>query len=118
MGDETYRFWEYKNGSPVRMKIRAGETLRHYQWRYTEEGWDSELDTWEIVGDELIRTTCYDGRGCDGRLCRNYINACKLDRLYSGNRIQWRWGKVNVCLPAWEIMDRWNYDEFAARMGY
>jgi len=64
------RFWEQINGDWVKLTIVPDQTIRHYRFTVTDEGWRSTEREYEynsedgIVSAHIVR----DGRDCDGRL--------------------------------------------------
>ena len=126
------RFWVYVNGGPVKLTLRPGEVLEHYQCWTTDEGWSSEYCRWgwdcedEDHGGELFREWESCGRDCDGRLDRSGVDVCDmedmqrewpggLDDMSDEERAAWRgvrWPRWRECKPVAV------YDEFAAAAGY
>lgn len=68
MKTKQIRFWHYHNGEAIRVKINAGQCLRHYSGGTTDEGWSSETHCWSFDGDTVTLEWASDGVDCDGRL--------------------------------------------------
>ena len=61
-------FWAFINGDAVRITLKPGQEIRHYQaWRHEEGCWSSIDETWHFDGSTVLYTCC-DGTDCDGRL--------------------------------------------------
>lgn len=64
------RFWVMVNGaSPVKLKLRDGEVIEHYQSRRTDEGWAGQGVEFRREGELIFATWAREGRDCDGRYC-------------------------------------------------
>jgi hypothetical protein len=63
------RFWAYVNGDWVKLTLRYGDTLYHYEGGATEEGYDHTETYWTHEGDHVLREYHRDARDCDGRIC-------------------------------------------------
>ena len=103
---------------PVRITIKAGQTLTHEHWARTDEGWSSESHTWTFDGEHLTRSWCTDGRDCDGCLRHTgediAIDIAKFEDC-TGATFN---GKV-IHYPEWQetTPDR-VYDEYAQAANY
>ena len=65
----TVRFWIFSPaGGAVRLKMRPGDSLRHYWATDTDEGWSSMAQRWRFDGARVEHDDFSDGRDCDGRL--------------------------------------------------
>ncbi len=112
---KTCRFWTYIRGW-VRIKIRPGQTLRHYRSSRHDEGWTSESNEWTLdeTGEELQRTVVSDGRDCDGRLtqgCTQFAIAGQRD-VYTEESGE------SYARPVWIDSKAWQRDSYAEAMGY
>lgn len=110
------RFWEYHNGSPVKLTLKPGQTLSHWQGGATEEGWHSEATSWHLSSDgELLRREfTSDGADCDGRLTQGQDSLALSDPAdfvplyYSPELLR----------PDWRDAGGWQRDQYAEAMGY
>lgn len=108
------RFWTWINGQTTKVTLRPGQSLSHYQWERTDEGWSSEFHSWEYT-DNLIRRYCVsDGRDCDGRLTQEQVAECPVVDLASGYSDL----EERVRYPEWTEEGRSQRDEYAEAMGY
>ena len=114
------RFWVYL-GSPVKLTLKPGQTLRHFRGGPCDEGWSSEYHDWTYGEGEIRRVYVSDGRDCDGRLTRTYTSACKVENL-SGHvpeeeYLDFHDGR-EIHYPKWESVSSSQRDEYAEAMGY
>jgi len=67
------RFLVFINGSDVKLTLKPGQKLAHFQGAPNEEGWSSEYHKWSLSydGGTLHREYISDGCDCDGRLTRS-----------------------------------------------
>jgi hypothetical protein len=98
------RFNVWANGSQCVLTLRPGQTLRHYTAQSTDEGWESEEQFWEHMGDHIAHDFHSDGRDCDGRLER-------------GGRVIAQAIKPSG-FPDWEDADTYQRDYSAEAAGY
>jgi hypothetical protein len=94
----------FANGSYVRITLKPGQSLKHYQYRPTDEGWESEGQYWEHCGDRIEHDWLTDGADCDGRLCRGG-RLVALSLKSSG-------------FPNWQEADTYQRDYAAESAGY
>jgi hypothetical protein len=65
------RFWIYRNGGFVRLKLKLGQFVNFYRKTYDDEGWSQTYESYYFDP----RTQCVwshvfsDGRDCDGYIC-------------------------------------------------
>jgi hypothetical protein len=116
------RFWIWTPGGPVKITLRPGQTLRHYQGHATDEGWASEADTWTHQGEFVTNDWCHDGSDCDGRLTRVGSRECKITQLREvPPNYEWMTAEeaeLNVIYPQWCEVSRSQRDEYAELAGY
>jgi hypothetical protein len=114
----TLKFWQYINGSPVRLKLRPGQTLRHFRFSRDCEGWSSESNTWTAADDgSLISTVLSDGRDCDGRLTRG--GTYRSVRLYANADVESStWNDRQIFYPEWDEVSSSQRDEYAEMANY
>jgi hypothetical protein len=106
------RFWAFKKGSPVRIKINAGQTLQWSESHPTDEGWSASGETWNFDGIGITREWFSDGRDCDGRLQRYGSDYCPVAMLDSGTEMD------GVTFPSWQDSESEQRDEYAELAGY
>lgn len=110
------RFWEFHNGAPVKLTIRPGQTLSHYQGGPTDEGWSSEATTWELdkAGKLLRRESTTDGADCDGRLSSGYDAIALADPA----EFMPLYYSPELSRPDWRDAGGWQRDHTAEAAGY
>lgn len=109
------RFWTYCNGSPVRLTLRPGQTLRWHRYERHDEGWSTDSAEWTYHADS--GTVRYDwlcdGTDCDGRLQTGATHRCPVDQL-TARTVE----AADVPLPEWTLEDRHRRDFQAEAAGY
>jgi hypothetical protein len=96
----------------VTLTIEPGQTLEHYRFFYTDEGWSEESETWIYREWGVIeRYSMTGGVDCDGKLESYHESQCRIDCLDAINH------QSNV-YPAWEKVKSSQRDHFAGSMGY
>lgn len=75
------RFWVIHQGSPVRVKLRAGQSVSAYEGGRTEEGYCDRGTRWTFDGEVVWREWYTDARDCDGRVETSGADHCRVDRL-------------------------------------
>ena len=85
---KTFKFWtlDATADSWVKIKIRAGQTLRHENFYRHSEGWTLEARVWHYDGERLTLEAVYDGTDCDGRLTRGSEMEATALRPYQETR--------------------------------
>lgn len=80
------RFWEYINGTAVKLTLRPGQVLRWRRYIATEEGYFVETQVWEYLsGFPVIECrSTYGGRDCDGQFNTYDVHRCSIPRLQGG----------------------------------
>ena len=114
MAMRNIRFWVFTNNGPVKLTLKPGQKLSHYQAEPTDEGWSSQYDSWEYVAPDgyVLNEFESDGVDCDGRLSRGGYRACMMDDLDSGAEFD------GVQYPAWQRYESWQRDYQAEAAGY
>ena len=112
------RFWAYLNGGLVKITLRPGQSLSWNNSRQTEEGWNTEFDSWEHIGDRIIRDCGSMGRDCDGRIEYYSTSECMLTDLACGCEPYGIDDCADVRYPAWELTDDHCRDYAAEAAGY
>lgn len=106
------RFWQYINGSYVKLTLQHGQQLNWSNSEATDEGFSAEAYTWELDGEVVQMYHTTSGRDCDGRHSSEQDFFCFIDELYS-------WiGTDGHMMPMWELEDYMNRDYSAEAMGY
>lgn len=110
------KIWLYHFGSGgegyVRLKLRAGESLRVRHGGPDEEGWSSRCEGWKIEDGRIVNTVATDGVDCDGRLSTFSRYECDVASRHA---------LVNddgYLMPAWEVADSGQWDYAAEIAGY
>ena len=109
------RFWEFLNGSPVKITLKPKQRLHWHQAWPNDEGWSSETTIWEYDGDFVWRNWQNDGRDCDGYLSQSGEDICKWLFLDRGNPDP---DHAEINYPKWESVSREQYDPQAIAAGY
>lgn len=109
---QNLKFWDYVNGSPVRLKLRPGQTLRHFRGGPDSEGWRSESMRWQHTGAGVYCESLTEGRDCDGYSSRWADSFCPPEGLASGASCD------GVTYPRWEDSTVECRDEYAEAAGY
>ena len=96
------RFWQYVNGSPVRLHIKEGDTLIWAKTVGTEEGFHDEyLELWMECG-RVYCESITGGRDCDGYIERHWTGLMiEADSIPDPDGIRDCHGKV-IRYPSWE----------------
>lgn len=68
---KNVRFWEYINGSMVKVTLKPHQSLYHHNSSWTEEGWQSDEHTWRHEGERIILEYAHEAQDCDGRYSRS-----------------------------------------------
>lgn len=115
------RFWDYINGSWVKLTLKPGQRIQHEQRGQHDEGWWIRQSAWVFDGNEVVSDTVDDGTDCDGRLSRGMKLACPVERLFS--RIQTlpyapNMGHGAIGLPDWAKIQSGQRDHTAEAAGY
>ena len=113
------RFLVFINGDDVKLTLRPGQTLEHFQGGATDEGWSSEFESWTLSddGDELRREYVTDGSDCDGRLS-HYATAYAStdpDSFHAGHD---PYKQRPALFPYWTEASREQRDYAAEAAGY
>ena len=107
------KFWVWINDSPVKLKLRPGQSLRWHRAWDTDEGWSSTAEQWVYDADDgLIHRDCVDdGCDCDGRLTRSH-SLVTAPWQVADNEVD------GIRYPDWQIESADVYDQFAQAAGY
>lgn len=122
---KTARFWDYINGSPVKISLRDGQELNHCVIEYHEEGSESQLISYSRDGNEIYKHVETWGRDCDGGYGHSSALFCFVDNLaarparveHSYWERDWVIGD-SPAMPDWQCGDSEQYDEYAELSGY
>jgi hypothetical protein len=105
------RFWEYCNGSPVRLTLKPGKSLRWWHGERHEEGWSSEGIVWTYTDEDVRRQINTDGTDCDGRLSTHNVQRAELHQL-NARTVE------GTAFPDWHMVEQSQRDYTAEAMGY
>src|SRR5258705_11914841 len=94
------RFWDYRNGGLVRIKINAGQTLRHCEGGPTDEGfsYNAVAYTYDADWQTIDCESMSWGRDCDGQTEHSSTSKCWVIDLAKG----YHDAELGVNFPAWE----------------
>ena len=112
---KTLRFWTWLNGGYVRIKIKPDQMLAWCRTETTEEGWESEGESWFWdTQNNLLKSDVYSaGVDCDGRVENQRGFCCSpwdLEHRDSGN--------PSIKYPNWKEESAFQRDYEAERAGY
>lgn len=109
------RFWVYVNGW-VKLTLRPGQHLAHFQGGATDEGYSRSAMDWEHHGDHVSEQDFSEGRDCDGRTSDYSCWVCPLHKL------QEKLPEEDISgmppRPEWEKYDSERHDFAAEAAGY
>jgi hypothetical protein len=116
---KTIKLWQWVNDGPVKIKVKPNQTLTHYKWQRTDEGWSSELTTWQHAGNGVVRCRVTDGKDCDGRLTQSSSQKTTPSMFakvpdHEGFKYE---GRL-IHYPRWAELTSSQRDEFAEHMNY
>jgi len=125
---KTARFWIYHNGW-VKLSLRDGEVLEHYDKELDEEGYSSQYNCWQRDGDIITNEIHNDSRCCDGRFSSSQEIECDITQLKTRPaRIERHWDSSlrsyewiigdNPNTPQWQDAGCSQRDYAAEAMGY
>ena len=109
---QNLKFWTYLNGSPVRLTLRPGQTVRHFAGSPDDEGWSSESIIWKHAGTGIYCESFTEGRDCDGYSSRWADSFCPAEGLAAGATMD------GVTYPRWDHSTEECTDSYAESMGY
>ncbi len=111
----TVGFWDWLNGSYVKLTLRDGEVLEWHNYRSDDEGWTVEECTWVLEDDGVHMHVSWVGRDCDGRHSSSAEFVCAVDKLTA------TLGAVDNsghAMPAWVNVSEERRDHYAEASGY
>jgi hypothetical protein len=119
----TARFWEWINGSWVKISLKPNESIRHYQGSNDEEGYSAEFNSWTNEGHRVVSASRFEGRDCDGRMSRTVVSSCSPDRLqhlraYQCEKFENHHRGLPIMRPKWERESSRQFDQYAEAAGY
>lgn len=114
------RFWTYHPvaDSFVKLTLKPGQTLHHWQGWPTDEGWSSAAMTWSFDGEVVCREVIHDGQDCDGRLTTMRRQQCALADLRVMREDDTLRDHKSPWLPDWSDVSSSQRDYAAEAMGY
>lgn len=107
------RFNVWINDGLVKITLKPGQTLSHYKFERTDEGWHSEAVEWEHGGEGVTRNSYSSGVDCDGRLDCQYEDYCPLSDLTN-----WEVDGEDYKMPDWQDVRSSQRDHYAEAMNY
>lgn len=110
------RFWILgRNSNPVKLTLRPGQSLAHYTFTRTDEGYSATFERYTHEGKHVLCQWENDGRDCDGHSTREGESMSPLGMLRDG----WKDDTDStVIYPAWQQVSESQRDEYAEAMGY
>ena len=126
MNSNNARFWEYINGSFVKLTLKPGQRLHHRHSEPTDEGWSAESKEWEYDEDwsTVNFVSVSEGQDCDGYLSRITEGRCWVVDLNSRPAFM-GWNSDyedlyhdTIKLPKWEYDSAHIHDDAAIAAGY
>lgn len=110
------RFWDFVNGDAVKLTLKPGQRLDHYQGGRTDEGWQSTATTWSLdaAGVFLTREIMSDGADCDGRM----TSGCECIAAADPADFVPMYYTPELRRPNWQDVDRYHRDHAAEAAGY
>jgi hypothetical protein len=109
----TARFYEWINDGWVKISLRPGITLRHYQGGKDDEGAWSRHESWINVANDCVLSSCGSyGRDCDGVVTADADFKCRLEDLQAVRC------EDGTRRPEWVKMNARMRDYSAEAMGY
>jgi len=119
------RFWTYWNGDFVKLTLKPGDAILLYVSGQTDEGYESEAKSYTHQGNEVTFLIDSSGRDCDGPSASHETLVCALAELHSGCTPPGQKLHRSDCeppetiiYPNWRLVDSYERDVFAERMGY
>jgi hypothetical protein len=112
--NKSARFWTYHGEGLVKLTLHDGEALCNRRGSPTDEGWWSEAVIWRLENGIVERETIQDGRDCDGRLTRHYVDSCPIANLAS----EPAYYDPGYMVPTWQDCGSSQRDEYAEIAGY
>jgi hypothetical protein len=115
----TLRLWSFVNGSWVKLSLRPGRCLTWRACCATDEGYHSEYEVWEHVGNGVQWDYGTDSRDCDGP----HSTQCARFAMANELALEEPWAKedraARIMLPKWRKIGRdTQRDVFAEAAGY
>ncbi len=120
------RFWDYVRDW-TRITLEPNQLLSHTTFSRCSEGWTRTTRQWSlrlVEGSsdewEVVYATYTDACDCDGRLSREEILYCPVDKL---NDVEpdWNLTPSEWCpsrLPRWKSRNLYVWDQYAEMAGY
>lgn len=127
----TARFWEWINGSWVKLSLRGGDKISKYTYRDEDEGFSSEHVEYEYDGEYVVRDWYHSARDCDGPISSHGAEMCLVENLRSVEVYvppavpfdigpeSWKHNGKHIMRADWQTYRQTRVrDVFAQRMGY
>jgi hypothetical protein len=108
------RFYDFINGSPVRITLQPGKSLSHSEFQPTDEGYSRISNTWTHMGERVYCETHTDSRDCDGRYSSDVLSVFNISEAAAGFHDV----EAGVRLPKWVNVDARQRDYTAESMNY
>lgn len=118
----------FEDGKFLTIILKDGESFSLEHRQRTEEGWQQEVVSWELVEETVTKSWYSDGVDCDGRMEYSSNCACHISQLQKSPAwlySEWIEGKGNenhysstIKVPEWENVRKHQRDHTAERMNY
>jgi len=113
------RFWEYINGSPVKLSLSAEQIINWSRLSPTDEGWAKEARTYEYAEDGMVTLLIVtEEKDCDGRIktvWEGYFDPREERELLPAEKAA---DYPGLPIPVWHEKKRRQRDYTAEAMGY
>jgi hypothetical protein len=128
---KNVRFWEWINGSWVKITLPHGKEVLHGKSWDNGEGWSYERNAWSYSDGYIYCEWESGGSDCDGPISHNGATICKLDeiafepvyhdapRRFSPGPVEWEFNGKHIMKPNWKKYRATRvHDVYAQQMGY
>lgn len=118
--NRTARFWEFINGTWVKLSLKVGQSVKHVHHSRDEEGYSLEVNRWTHAENGFVFNAFFmEGTDCDGRVTRGGELRCHVEKLKARERV-WHDPDPDApkLIPKWEKVEAFNRDYSAEAAGY
>jgi hypothetical protein len=116
------RFWTRINGDVVKITIKPGQEMSHFQGNWTEEGFIRRSHAWEFDGQSVVASFHIYEKDCDGPFenfgeheC--FLNSLRVNHADEPEYQQFHEGEL-IKFPQWALNSASQRDHYAESMGY
>lgn len=128
---KNVRFWEWINGSWVKITLPHGKEVCWGKSWDNGEGWSYERRAYSYSDGYIYDEWETGGTDCDGRCSQNGAYICKLDEIaiepvyhdeprpFQCGPVDWEFNGKHIMKPNWtKYRNTRCYDQFAEAAGY